>query len=43
MKKLTRADLHTLEAYHELRSAMRTAVMSHKAARNVFIGEHAGL
>ena len=43
MKKLTRADLHTLEAYHELRSAMRTAVMAHKTARNVFIGEHAGL
>ncbi len=43
MKKLTRADLHTLEAYHELRSAMRTTVMAHKAVRNVFVGEHAGL
>lgn len=43
MKKLTRADLHTLEAYHERRPAMRTAVLAHKAARKVFVGDHAAL
>jgi len=43
MNKLTRADLYTLEAYHEQRPAMRREVMAHKAARKVFVGEHAGL
>jgi len=43
MQKLTRADLLTLEAYHEQRAAMRTAVLAHKANRKVFIGPHAAL
>ncbi len=43
MQKLTRADLLTLEAYHEQRADMRRAVLAHKARRKVFIGEHAAL
>ena len=41
--KLTRADLLTLESYHEKRPAMRREVMAHKANRKVLIGEHAAL
>ncbi len=43
MQKLTRADLLTLEAYHEQRADMRRAVLAHKGKRKVFIGPHAGL
>ena len=43
MQKLTRADLLTLEAYHERRAALRAKVLAHKARRKVFIGAHAGL
>lgn len=43
MQKLTRADLLTLEAYHDQRADMRRAVLAHKAQRKVFIGAHAGL
>lgn len=43
MQKLTRADLLTLEAYHEQRAALRAKVLAHKARRKVFIGAHAGL
>lgn len=41
--KLTRADLLTLETYHERRPEMRREVMAHKANRKVFIGDHAAL
>ena len=43
MQKLTRADLLSLEAYHEQRATMRATVLAHKARRKVFIGAHAGL
>lgn len=43
MQKLTRADLLTLEAYHEQRAAMRQAALAHKALRKVFLGAHATL
>lgn len=43
MQKLTRAELLTLEAYHEQRADMRRRVLAHKANRKVFIGAHAGL
>lgn len=43
MQKLTRADLLTLESYHEQRAALRAKVLAHKARRKVFIGAHAGL
>ena len=43
MQKLTRADLLTLEAYHEQRAAMRRDVLAHKTNRKLFIGAHAGL
>ncbi len=43
MQKLTRADLLTLEAYHDRRAAMRRAVLAHKTRRKVFIGAHAAL
>ena len=43
MQKLTRADLLTLEAYHDKRIDMRRAVLAHKARRKVFIGAHAAL
>lgn len=36
--KLTRDDLYSLEQYAELRSSMRTEVMSHKKSRNLPIG-----
>ncbi|MCC6709963.1 MAG: DUF3501 family protein [Gammaproteobacteria bacterium] len=43
MQKLTRAELLTLEAYHEQRADMRRRVLAHKANRKVFIGAHVGL
>jgi hypothetical protein len=41
--KLTRADLLTLEAYHEQRAAMRREVMAHKQNRKLQLGPHATL
>ena len=41
--KLNRADLLTLEAYHDQRADMRRAVLAHKSKRKVYIGAHAGL
>ena len=43
MQKLNRADLLTLEAYHDQRADMRRAVLVHKVNRKVYIGAHAGL
>lgn len=43
MNKLVRADLLTLEAYHDQRAEMRRKVLAHKANRKVYIGAHAGL
>lgn len=40
MKKLTRADLLSLEQYAEQRKALREAVMAHKRNRQVVLGEH---
>jgi hypothetical protein len=40
MKKLTSADLYTLEAYARDRAAFRTRVLAHKQARTVHIGAH---
>lgn len=41
--KLSRSDLLSLEDYHEQRADMRRRVMTHKALRKVFIGDHVGL
>jgi hypothetical protein len=43
MQKLSREDLHTLEAYTELRTEMRARVMAHKKHRRVDLGEHVSL
>lgn len=43
MQKLNRADLLTLEAYHDQRADMRRTVLAHKSSRKVYIGAHAGL
>lgn len=43
MQKLTRADLLSLEAYHDKRAQMRSTVLAHKVRRKVFIGAHAAL
>jgi hypothetical protein len=43
MKKLTRADLLSLEAYAEQRKAFRAQVLAHKKNRQVRLGEHATL
>jgi hypothetical protein len=43
MKKLTRADLLSLEAYAEQRKAFRAQVLEHKKNRQVQLGEHATL
>ena len=43
MQKLSRADLLTLEAYHDQRADMRRTVLAHKSSRKVYIGDHAGL
>jgi hypothetical protein len=43
MKELSREDLYTLEAYTELRPAMRARVMAHKKHRRVDLGEHVSL
>lgn len=39
--KLTRADLHSLEKYAELRPEFRAQVMAHKRNRRVQVGPHA--
>lgn len=43
MDKLTRADLASLEDYHEQRADLRREVMAHKAARRVCLDTHAAL
>ena len=43
MQKLVRADLYSLETYHEQRADMRRKVMAHKAKRKVQLGAHAAL
>lgn len=43
MKKLTRADLWSLEEYAEKRATHRTEVIAHKKNRQVSLGEHARL
>jgi len=43
MKKLTRADLFSLEKYAEMRPEFRAKVMAHKTHRQVALGEHATL
>jgi len=40
MKKLSRTDLYTLEAYAGERSAFRARVLAHKQARSVHLGAH---
>lgn len=42
-KKLTRADLLSLETYHEQRVSMRASLMAHKKRRTLALGEHATL
>jgi len=43
MKKLTRADLFSLEKYAEIRPEFRAKIMAHKKHRQVPLGEHATL
>lgn len=43
MKKLSRAELFSLEEYAERRKAFRAQVMEHKKNRKVELGEHATL
>lgn len=43
MKKLTRADLFSLEKYAEVRTDFRAKVMAHKKHRQVALGDHATL
>ncbi len=43
MKKLTRADLWSLEEYAEKRAAYRQEVIAHKKNRQIPLGEHARL
>jgi len=43
MKKLTRDDLFTLEAYARERPAFRARVLEHKRQRNVAVGPHVTL
>jgi hypothetical protein len=43
MKKLTRDDLFTLEAYARERPAFRARVLEHKRPRNVAVGPHVTL
>ena len=43
MDKLTRADLFSLERYHELRAEFRSRVLAHKRLRQVRIGPNATL
>ena len=42
-KKLKKEDLLSLEQYSEKRNVMRENVMSHKALRTIFLGEHLAL
>ena len=43
MKKLSRSDLFSLEAYSDERLDFRTRVLAHKVNRRVEIGPHATL
>ena len=43
MDKLTRADLYSLERYHEFRAEFRSRVLAHKRLRQVPIGPNATL
>ena len=43
MDKLSRADLFTLEQYHEARAEFRARVLAHKRLRQVPVGPHATL
>ena len=43
MDKLTRADLFSLERYHEVRAEFRSRVLAHKRLRQVRIGPNATL
>lgn len=43
MKKLTRADLFSLEVYAEQRQAFRAKAVAHKRTRQVHLGEHVTL
>lgn len=43
MKKLSHADLYTLETYSRERSAFRARVLAHKQARIVHVGAHVTL
>ncbi len=43
MKRLTRANLMSLEQYSEQRAAFRQRVMAHKKDRRLALGEHAAL
>ncbi len=43
MDKLTRADLYTLERYHDHRAEFRTRVLAHKRLRQVPLGPNATL
>lgn len=43
MARLTRADLHSLEQYAEIRPEFRARVIAHKKNRRVPLGEHAAL
>lgn len=43
MKKLTRADLYSLEQYAEVRAQFRAKTMAHKKNRAVHLGPHATL
>ena len=43
MDKLTRADLFSLERYHEFRAEFRARVLAHKRLRQVPLGPNATL
>ena len=43
MDKLSRADLFSLERYHEIRSEFRARVLAHKRDRQVAVGPNATL
>lgn len=43
MKKLTRANIMTLEQYAQVRPDFRQQIMAHKSTRKVHLGEHAVL
>ena len=43
MKKLTHADLHTLEGYAARREKFRAGMLEHKRDRRLALGEHVAL